>query len=66
MLPVLLSAGASFVKELSLIDDGLWGFEVPNAYGYVLGFFRSAIIGGSVEHHMMPTSCAKSCCRRCA
>jgi len=31
--------GASFVKELSLIDDGLWGFEVTDADGYVLAFF---------------------------
>ena len=33
--------GASFVKELSLIDDGLWGFEVTDADGYVLAFFRT-------------------------
>lgn len=32
--------GASFVKELSFIDDGLWGFEVADADGYVLAFFR--------------------------
>lgn len=32
--------GASFVKELSFIDDGLWGFEVKDADGYVLAFFR--------------------------
>ena len=31
--------GASFVKELSYIDDGLWGFEVTDADGYVLAFF---------------------------
>lgn len=31
--------GASFVKELSFIDDGLWGFEVADADGYVLAFF---------------------------
>ena len=31
--------GASFVKELSFIDDGLWGFEVIDADGYVLAFF---------------------------
>src|SRR2546430_9507159 len=30
----------SFVKELSFIDDGLWGFEVSDADGYVLAFFR--------------------------
>ena len=29
----------SFVKELSFIDDGLWGFEVSDADGYVLAFF---------------------------
>jgi hypothetical protein len=32
--------GASFVKELSFIDDGLWGFEVTDGDGYVLAFFR--------------------------
>lgn len=32
--------GASFVKELSFIDGGLWGFEVSDADGYVLAFFR--------------------------
>src|SRR6267143_3026373 len=31
--------GASFVKELSFIDDGLWGFEVIDADGYVLACF---------------------------
>lgn len=30
--------GVSFVKELSFIDDGLWGFEVTDADGYVLAF----------------------------
>ena len=33
--------GATIVKELSLIDNGLWGFEVADADGYVLAFFRS-------------------------
>jgi catechol 2,3-dioxygenase-like lactoylglutathione lyase family enzyme len=32
--------GASFVKTLSFIDDGLWGFEVKDADGYVLAFFH--------------------------
>jgi hypothetical protein len=32
--------GASFVKELSFIDDGLWGFEVTDTDGYVIAFFR--------------------------
>jgi len=32
--------GASFVKELSFIDDGLWGFEVTDRDGYVLAFFQ--------------------------
>jgi len=32
--------GASFVTELSFIDDGLWGFEVADADGYVLAFFQ--------------------------
>ncbi len=31
--------GVSFVKELSFIDDGLWGFEITDADGYVLAFF---------------------------
>jgi hypothetical protein len=32
---------ASFAKELSFIDDGLWGFEVIDGDGYVLAFFRT-------------------------
>ena len=32
--------GVSFVKELSFIDDALWGFEVTDADGYVLAFFK--------------------------
>jgi len=32
--------GVSFVKTLSFIDDGLWGFEIADADGYVLAFFR--------------------------
>ena len=32
--------GVSFVKELSFIDDGLWGFEISDADGYVLAFFQ--------------------------
>ncbi len=28
----------SLVKELSFIDDGLWGFELTDADGYVLAF----------------------------
>ena len=31
--------GATFVKDLSFIDDGLWGFEVTDADRYVLAFF---------------------------
>ena len=30
--------GVSFVKELPFIDQGLWGFEVADADGYVLAF----------------------------
>jgi glyoxalase/bleomycin resistance protein/dioxygenase superfamily protein len=30
----------SFVKELSFIDEGLWGFEARDADGYVLAFAR--------------------------
>jgi hypothetical protein len=30
--------GVSFVKELSFIDQNLWGFEVTDADGYVLAF----------------------------
>jgi glyoxalase/bleomycin resistance protein/dioxygenase superfamily protein len=33
--------GASFVKDLSFIDEGLWGFEVTDADGYVIAFFRT-------------------------
>ena len=32
--------GASFVKTLSFIDEGLWGFELTDADGYVLAFFQ--------------------------
>jgi catechol 2,3-dioxygenase-like lactoylglutathione lyase family enzyme len=32
--------GASFVKPLSFIDDGLWGFTVADADGYVLAFYQ--------------------------
>jgi hypothetical protein len=32
--------GAAFVKELSFIDDGLWGFEVTDRDGYVIAFFQ--------------------------
>ena len=32
--------GVSFVKELSFIDQRLWGFEVTDADGYVLAFFQ--------------------------
>jgi len=32
--------GVSFVKTLSFIDEGLWGFEVTDADGYVLAFFQ--------------------------
>ena len=32
--------GVSFVKELSFIDQGLCGFEVSDADGYVLAFFQ--------------------------
>lgn len=31
--------GAEFVKELSFIDEGLWGFEVTDADRYVIAFF---------------------------
>lgn len=32
--------GVSFVKELSFIDQDLWGFEVTDADRYVLAFFQ--------------------------
>ncbi len=32
--------GVPFGKELSFIDDGLWGFEITDADGYVLAFFQ--------------------------
>jgi catechol 2,3-dioxygenase-like lactoylglutathione lyase family enzyme len=32
--------GVSFVKELSFIDQGLWGFEIADADGYVVAFFQ--------------------------
>ena len=33
-------SGVPFVKELSFIDEGLWGFELSDADGYVLAFFE--------------------------
>ena len=32
--------GGNLSKALSFIDDGLWGFEITDADGYVLAFFR--------------------------
>ena len=32
--------GVPFTRELSYIDDGLWGFELEDGDGYVLAFFR--------------------------
>jgi catechol 2,3-dioxygenase-like lactoylglutathione lyase family enzyme len=32
--------GASFVKTLSFVEPGLWGFAVADADGYVLVFFQ--------------------------
>jgi catechol 2,3-dioxygenase-like lactoylglutathione lyase family enzyme len=32
--------GVSFAKELSFIDQGLWGFEVIDADRYILAFFQ--------------------------
>jgi catechol 2,3-dioxygenase-like lactoylglutathione lyase family enzyme len=39
--------GVSFVQELSFIDDGLWGFEITDADGYVLAFFTARDKEGS-------------------
>lgn len=35
----LRGRGVAFLKELSFIDDGLWGFELADADGYILAFF---------------------------
>ena len=32
--------GASFVKTLSFIEEGLWGFVIADADGYVLAFYQ--------------------------
>ena len=40
--------GAIFAKEFSYIDDGLWGFEVSDADGYVLAFFTTRQPDGDV------------------
>ena len=32
--------GASFVKKLSFIEEGLWGFTITDADGYLLAFFQ--------------------------
>jgi hypothetical protein len=38
--------GASFVNELSFIDDGLWGFELAMPTGMCSPSFGSATIKG--------------------
>jgi catechol 2,3-dioxygenase-like lactoylglutathione lyase family enzyme len=42
--------GVTFVKELSFIDDGLWGFEIFDGDGYVIAFFRLADDKGKSEN----------------
>src|SRR6185503_8338230 len=32
--------GVGFVKELSFIEEGLWGFTITDADGYLLVFFQ--------------------------
>ena len=32
--------GASFVKNLSFIEEGLWGFAITDADGYLLTFYQ--------------------------
>jgi catechol 2,3-dioxygenase-like lactoylglutathione lyase family enzyme len=32
--------GASFVKTLSFVEEGLWGFAIRDADGYVLVFYQ--------------------------
>ena len=32
--------GASFVKTLSFVEEGLWGFAITDADGYVLVFYQ--------------------------
>jgi catechol 2,3-dioxygenase-like lactoylglutathione lyase family enzyme len=32
--------GASFVKTLSFVEEGLWGFAISDADGYVLVFYK--------------------------
>jgi catechol 2,3-dioxygenase-like lactoylglutathione lyase family enzyme len=41
--------GVSFVKKLSFIDEGLWGFELTDADGYVLAFFQVRNEQGTAE-----------------
>ena len=36
--------GVSFVKELSFIDQGPWGFEVSDADGHVVAFFQVGVV----------------------
>jgi catechol 2,3-dioxygenase-like lactoylglutathione lyase family enzyme len=47
------SRGASFVTELSFVDDGLWGFEVADSDGYVLAFAR--LSDGTERDGLRPT-----------
>jgi hypothetical protein len=39
--------GVPFVKELSFIDDGLWGSRSPTPTGMSLRSFRSATSSGA-------------------
>jgi catechol 2,3-dioxygenase-like lactoylglutathione lyase family enzyme len=36
----LTRRGVTFVKTLSFIDEGLWGFEIADGDGYVIAFFQ--------------------------
>lgn len=36
----LTGRGAMFVKKLSFVEEGVWGFSVADADGYVLVFYQ--------------------------
>jgi GNAT superfamily N-acetyltransferase len=46
--------GVPFVQRLSFIDEGLWGFEISDADGYVLAFCQAREAQGYVIRSALP------------
>jgi catechol 2,3-dioxygenase-like lactoylglutathione lyase family enzyme len=43
--------GASFVKTLSFVEEGLWGFSISDADGYVLVFYQLLVEKSGTAPH---------------